>query len=357
VVIKHLLPHCYVVAILLLFSACGSLSQTSQANTTPAASGTFQEYPLPQANSGLMRPAIDQQGHLWFGEMGHNFLTTFDPQTQIFQQITPPHGQAGIMGVAIAPDDTVWVAEQYANYIGHYHPEKHIWQVYNLPTIKVSDLNHNNTQQTLPVAPNDIALDAHGNVWFTELNSDSIGMLDSRSGTFKHYQIGAKKTVQTINPYGITIDLQGKIWFTESSSNRLGRLDPITGNIRFFTTQNKADALMEVTHDQHGNIWATGFTGGLLVQCDAKTGKLTSYHAPGSKPGGIYGITATPTGELWMTVPAHNAIARFDPSSDHFTEYSLPTDDAFPLGLVMNQKNQIIWFTEAGSNKIGMLQP
>src|SRR6476620_7013356 len=124
----------YFIAILLLSPPCGNLSQgeqnpmpasaPSQAETTPTTSGTFQEYPLPQPNSGLMRPAIDQQGRLWFGEMGHNFLTSFDPQTHIFQQITPPYGKAGIMGVTVAPDDTIWVAEQYANYIGHYNPEK-----------------------------------------------------------------------------------------------------------------------------------------------------------------------------------------------------------------------------------------
>lgn len=358
-VIKRLLRLCcFIVVILFLFPACGNVSQAApdvlpgSAETTPIDSNTIQEYPLPQANSGLMRPAIDQQDRLWFGEMGHNFLTSFDPQTQTFQQITPPRGQAGIMGVAVDTDDTIWVAEQYANYIGHYNPEKHTWQIYPLPTIQAPGSN----QQTLPVAPNDIALDARGNVWFTELNNDAIGMLNRQTGTFKHYQIGAKKTVQVINPYGITVDPQGMVWFTESSSNHLGRLDPTNGNMRIFTTQNKTDALMEVTHDGHGNIWATGFTNGLLLRCDEKTGQLISYHAPGNKPGAIYGIAAAPTGELWMTVPTHNAIARFDPTSGHFTYYPLPSENAFPLGLITDKK-QAIWFTEAGSNKLGELHP
>jgi len=360
-VIKRLLPLCYFISILLLFSACGNPGQ-AQLNTTaaqtaisPTATGTFQEYSLPQANSGLMRPTIDHQGRLWFGEMGHNFLASFDPQTHTFQQITPPHGKAGIMGIAVAPDDTIWFAEQYANYIGHYHPGTHTFQTYPLPTIKAPDPNNNNSLQTLPLAPNDITLDSHGNIWFTELNSDSIGMLNSKTGIFKHYQISAKKTVQTFNPYGITADAQGNIWFTESSTNRLGRLDPNTGNIHFFTTQNNTDALMEVTNDQHGTIWTTGFTNGLLLRLDPQTGKLTSYQAPGNKPGGIYVLATTSTGELWMTLPAHNALARFDSRTNHFAYYPLPTENSFPLGLVMG-KNHTLWFTEAGSDKIGMLQ-
>ncbi len=56
----------------------------SQSNTTPSimAGGTFQEYSLPLSNSGLMRPAIDHAGRIWFGEMGHNFLAVLDPHSQ-----------------------------------------------------------------------------------------------------------------------------------------------------------------------------------------------------------------------------------------------------------------------------------
>jgi len=93
-----------------------------QTNSIPgiAGTGTFREYPLPQTNSGMMRPVIDHEGRIWFGEMGHNYLAVFDPATQTFRQVTPPHGQNGIMGLLVAPDDTIWFAEQYANYIGHY---------------------------------------------------------------------------------------------------------------------------------------------------------------------------------------------------------------------------------------------
>ena len=85
---------------------------TSQPNTTPSvlATGTFKEFPLPQDNSGMMRPAIDHQGRIWFGEMGRNYLAVFDPRTGTFQQMTPPHGLSGVMGIEVAADDTIWFA-------------------------------------------------------------------------------------------------------------------------------------------------------------------------------------------------------------------------------------------------------
>ncbi len=121
-----------------------------------------------------MRPAVDHEGRIWFGEMGRNYLAYFDPRTQTFQQMTPPHGHDGIMGVLVAPDDTIWFAEQYANYIGHYFPTTGQYQVYSLPMLTKPDPSDTAKTLTLPRAPNDLALDAHGNVWFTELNADSL---------------------------------------------------------------------------------------------------------------------------------------------------------------------------------------
>src|SRR6266849_3371449 len=189
----------------------------SQSTTTPSieAAGSFREYPLPQINSGLMRPAIDHEGRIWFGEMGHNFLAVFDPHTQKFQQITPPRGRSGIMGVVVASDDTIWFAEQYANYIGHYFPATGQFQTYPLPILTVSDPGLPGKTLTLPSAPNDLVLDNQGDVWFTELNANALGRLHIQSGQTQQYPIATTKTTQALNPYGITIDPQGTVWFTE----------------------------------------------------------------------------------------------------------------------------------------------
>ncbi len=198
------------------------------------ASGTFQEYALPLSNSGLMRPAIDHEGRIWFGEMGHNLLAVFDPHTQKFQQITPPHGRSGIMGVVVASDDTIWFAEQYANYIGHYFPATGQFQTFPLPILTVPDPGVPGKTLTLPSAPNDLALDQQGNVWFTELNADALGRLNIQSGQTQQYALAKTKITQALNPYGITIDPQGIIWFTEASTNHIGRLDPKQARLGMF---------------------------------------------------------------------------------------------------------------------------
>src|SRR5207244_2491126 len=147
----------------------------------------FREYPLPQSDSQVMRLAVDHEGRVWFGEMGRNYLAVFDPRTQAFQQMTPPQGHFGMMGMQVAPDDTIWFAEQYANYIGHYIPATGRYQIYSLPWLTVPDPSHPGKMLRLPSAPNDLALDAHGTVWFTEFNADALGRLDPHTGLTRHY--------------------------------------------------------------------------------------------------------------------------------------------------------------------------
>src|SRR6266699_4252639 len=180
----------------------------------------FQAYPFPRPENEVMRPAIDRQGRLWFGAMGQNALVVFDPRKHVFGYLTPPRGRHGIMGVQVAPDDTIWVAEQFANYIGHYFPATGRYQIYPLPWLTMPDPSHASQTIELPSAPNELALDAHSNVWFTEFGADRLGKLDPHSGHMWHYPLSSKTSVQTLFPYGVTIDPQGMVLFTEAGTNQ-----------------------------------------------------------------------------------------------------------------------------------------
>ena len=364
---KRLFPLCcFLILFSLLLVGCndaptqptanrsGDTATTSQKVTI----GNFQEYALPQKHSALMRPAVDHQGRIWFGEMGKNYLAAFDPRTKAFEQIPPPRGMDGIMGIVVAADDSIWFAEQTANYIGHYFPTIRQFRIYPLPTLSAPDPANVHKTLSLPSAPNDLALDAHGNVWFTELNADSLAMLDAQTGTIKQFPLSAHQSVQKLDPYGITVDSQGIVWFTESSNSRLGRLDPQTAEVSFFSQSDVSDSLMEVTSDAQGNIWATSFTSGLLLRFNPRTHAFKLYYASvkGEGAGGLYGVIAAPNGEVWVAVTSENAIARLDVAANRFTFYPIPTQASLPFGLVI-APNHTIWFTEAGSDKIGMLQP
>jgi virginiamycin B lyase len=354
------------ICLVFLFTACNSaIPQTTSPSTSkidPHAANTtgttvqFQEFALPQGDDGLMRPAVDHEGRVWFGEMNKNYLAYFDPRTKTFQQITPPHGKYGIMGIEVSNDDTIWFAEQDANYIGHYFPATSQFKTYTLPWLKEPDPANAGKTLTLPSAPNDLAIDAHGNIWFTEQNADAIGEIIPGTNTIRQYPLSANHSVEQLVPYGIAIDPQGNIWFTETGSNHVGRLDPLTGAITNFFQAKLTTGLMEIASDQHGTIWITSFSNNLLLSLNPQTGVFTPYFAPhtGNATGSLYGLTIDASGNIWLTVAADNSIARLAPSTGDFATYTIPTPNSLPLGIVEGT-NHTFWFTEASSNKIGML--
>lgn len=346
-------------------TACGNGSSSLRQNNVPApsttspeaATGKFQEFALPQQNGGLMRPALDAQGHLWFGEMGRNALGSFDTRRDLFWQQTPPGGKWGIMGVLIAPDNTLWFAEQEANYLGHYLPAEHIYRTYPLPRVSAPVSGKTNQTMQLPAAPNDLALDQHGMLWFTVLNTNAIGRLNPANGSLSFYPLPGARPGQALDPYGIAVDPQGIVWFTQVTTNRLGRLDPASGQIHYMTPPAATSSLMEVTSDPGGQIWATTFAGGQLVRFSPAQASFTIYNtpAPHGASGGLYGLAIDQQGNVWVTVTAENLLARLDMSSQRFFFYAIPTPNSLPLGLAVGAARQI-WFTEAGANKIGELQ-
>ena len=113
---------------------------------------------------------------------------------------------------------------------------------------------------------------------------------------------------------------------------------------------------MEIASDQDGRIWVTTFSNSLLLRFDPRADTFTRYAASfgGNNAGGLYGLLVTPTGDIWVTLLAVNALAHLEVAANRFVFYRLPPDGSSPLGLVMSG-DQTLWFTEM--DKIGMLRP
>ncbi|HEY0754240.1 MAG TPA: hypothetical protein VGD98_09780 [Ktedonobacteraceae bacterium] len=325
-------------------------SSTSQSQVV---TGMFQEFALPQTKSGLMRPVIDAQGRVWFGEMNRNYLGAYDPRSKSFWQGTPPSGKAGVMGIIATPDDTIWFAEQYANYIGHFSPQSGQYRIYALPMIVVPDPSKPGQTQSLPSAPNDLALDQqHATLWFTELNANQLGSLNTRTGLIREYPLTREPNAQAQHPYGITVDAHGMVWFSEATSSRLGQLDPASGKVSYFTPPGVTAPLMELANDARGQIWATTFANSQLLQFDPVSARFTIYSTPGS--GSLYGLLSASNGDVWVAPSAGNLLVRLATRERRFYSYLIPTANSVPLGLA-EDRYHAIWFTESGSDKIGVL--
>src|SRR5215469_13366503 len=114
--------------LLALLAACStsnaSGNQQPNASTLPytVTVAAIREFPVLTPQSGLMRPAVDSMGNIWFGEMAGNKLGRLNPHTGQVQEWQPPHADYGIMGIVADKQGHVWFAEQNAGYIGEVSP-------------------------------------------------------------------------------------------------------------------------------------------------------------------------------------------------------------------------------------------
>src|SRR2546421_86670 len=234
----------------------------TQSTTTLAitATGDFREYPLPQSDSQMMRPAIDHEGRLWFGEMGRKFLAVFDPQTQAILQMTPPRGRNGVMAVQVAPDDTIWFVEQYANYIGHYFPETGRYHIYPLPTLTIPDPGTGRIRFFMPSGPivslMEIASDTHGIIWVTSFSTGLLLRLDPRTGKFTPYYAPFTGP-GTGGLYGLVVTPTGEIWVTVLAENVVARLDVVARRFIYYAIPTPGSEPLGIVMGAYHTLWFT----------------------------------------------------------------------------------------------------
>lgn len=325
--------------------------RTPQTATQPLPSGVIsahtREYIFTQPNIGLMQPAVDAQGNVWFGEMSANRLARLDPQTNHITTWQPPNGRNNIMSTAIDTHGNVWFAEQAANYIGEFDPVTQRFKTYPL------DINNGRI-----AAPQDIQFDRAGMLWFTEVNSAKIGRLDPTTGAITTWHVPSLPGAAQTFPYSLTVAGDDTIWFGEIGGGAIGRLDPTTGAIRLYPLPSPDVQVFSTAADSQGRVWFTELQQGKLGMVDSKTGSVVERPIPQTlgRAAGLYDVVVGQDGNVWFACASINAIVRYTPQRDTFAFYQLATPNSVPYGLTLDSGGAL-WFTADASpdNYVGTL--
>ncbi len=131
---------------------------------------------------------------------------------------------------------------------------------------------------------------------------------------------GITQSTTATNPWGLAIDGSGHIWVAEPG----------------------CDASPTCTNPPAGVI------GEYNLSNDTK---VSDFHAPSSPVYTPVFLALDGQGNIWFTDSTHNAIGKLVPSTNTWTEYTVPTANTIPYDLVFSGGN--IWFTEFGTSKIG----
>lgn len=291
----------------------------------------------------------DPRGNAWIAERNGCCLAKFDPRTLTFTEINPPAGAAKTRlssSIARGPGDLVWIQD-----VGHnrrwlsYDTRTGKFTVYPIPdSIKGS------------VSTNTMILDRKGRVWGA--GAMYVLGLDPATGKFVAYDIPyAVKTKKGVNGYGEAVSGDGRVWFAERDVSRIGRLDPDSGKIDEFEPPIPNSIPRRMGSDSQGNIWVGLHQTGQLMKIDYETTKMTLYNPPTANSAPYDAVGDPKTGVVWFSEQAADKIARFDPKTNVFIEFSVPRAESDMRRIELDPTNpNRVWWGGDTSNHIGYIE-
>ncbi len=261
------------------------------------------------------------------------------------QDFQEPVGYTSPLFLAVDASGNVWFTQPDSDAIGEFVPQNESWQQWSVR--KGS-------------APYDLTFDTRGNLWFTEFAANRIGFFNPHSQTLVESAIPTPDS----QPYGITLDPRGNVWFTENRDG-LGQIGSFTpsssGAIKI--TEHAVNAIRPhlIVTDSDGNIWYSDGFSGHIGKFDPRSGSSAVFHAyfgtctPTSCTGThISGIAADSQGRIWFTDSLSQRIGYLIPSSGQVVARTLKYANAHPNdGLAVDREGRV-WFTEQFAHTLTM---
>jgi streptogramin lyase len=323
-------------------------------NGFPTNDGTFWSLGTPSALNGargLHDTQTDRNGNIWFTTSEPSYTRTIsmlDTKTGKVTDIKVP-GLNGLAapthGLAMDPNGILW-----ATVIGDPRGGGG-----NLLRVDPSTMKYDviAPPKGMAGASTSIDVDTKGNVWATTFTG--AFRYDPSTREFREFKSPTPTDSGPGGSYGIAADRMGNGWWTQINIDRVNRADIETGKTEEFHEPPRAAradgaltegdkklyefAGVELTDfsawwsqgprrmgaDRTGDvIWVCDYWGGNLARYDIRTLKpaFYKYPTPESAP---YDAVVDRNHNVWVNLTNGDSVARFDPKTEQWTEFPLPT--------------------------------
>jgi virginiamycin B lyase len=198
--------------------------------------------------------------------------------------------------------------------------------------------------------PHDVAPAPDGTVWYTAQRQGALGRLDPATGKVEQIPLGAESA-----PHGVIVGPDGAAWVTDGGQNAIVRVDPATKAVKVWPLPEETGYtnLNTAAFDGNGTLWFTG-QNGWYGSLNPRTGTLRAFEDPDGR--GPYGITATPTGEIWFASLAGSHIAKIDTKTGEKTRVDPPTPGQGARRVWSDSKGRI-WVSEWNAGQVSVHDP
>jgi virginiamycin B lyase len=196
------------------------------------------------------------------------------------------------------------------------------------------------SQPSVPLATRD------GSLWYSG-QANTLGRIDPKTGQVREYALRTPRSA----PQGLAEDRQGNIWFAASAAAGIGKLDPRSGAITEYRLPEGAGNPHTLLLGPGGAVWFTAENANQLGRLDARTGevRLLDLPTPGARP---QALVFDPRGNVFVALAGSNGVVMVTPSTLQVREYKLPDPAARPRRIAVTPDNQV-WYTDDARGMIG----
>ena len=200
--------------------------------------------------------------------------------------------------------------------------------------------------------PHDVAASREpgGAVYYTAQATGKLGILDPATGKVDEVALGDNSA-----PHGVVVGPDGAPWITDGGQNAIVRVDPKTHVVKRWPLPASASNanLNTLTFDRAGRVWFTGQSG-YYGRVDPANGDVKVWRAP--RGTGPYGITTTPSGDVYYASLAGNHIARIDVETGEATVIEPPTPKQGARRVWSDSKGRV-WVSYWNTGQVGRYDP
>jgi virginiamycin B lyase len=211
------------------------------------------------------------------------------------------------------------------------------------------------TIETFPMQngdhPHDVAPAADGlHIWYTAQNAAGLGLFDPETGEIHLIPLGEGSA-----PHGVIVGPDGGAWVTDGGLNAIVRVHPETFALSAYPVPRPNANLNTAAIDTHGVVWFTG-QAGVVGRVDS------ARHQPGDpaevidapRGQGPYGITVTPSDDIYFASLAGNYLGRIERSGDGFKVVELdPPTPKQGTRRAWSDSHGIIWTSQWNAGQVG----
>lgn len=296
---------------------------------------TFKEYVVP-VGTFPDQISIAEDMMVWFSQPWNDLITSFDPVREVFTQYsTSSGGGRGPDGLIVGTRGRIWSGMYFSGSLGLFYTDSRTYVNYPAP--------YSSAAMAIPVETSD------GRVWVTDHVRNRISELDPATGRWLQSIIMPTPNCWVVQGHEDTD--RRHIYFTQYNANQLGKIALGGSTVRDIRVPGGGPAFCVYSR---GKVYYSRWLESGMGVYDVVTDRVTQYSFPvANEWGGPMWLR--PGGDIVFGTRNRGYIMIFHVASETFTALEIPTRNPGLKDGVTVGRDDVIWFTESGVNKIAKL--